>query len=79
MGEDWENESKWCEVCLGLSRVLGCGRLLRIYQGDLAEDMENEVATSCTYVGLPVRGHQPTQKTFNPSLVLSRRCIGIKM
>ena len=50
-------------------------RLLR------AGDMEIEVNTSCSKVGLVVKGeeHQSTQETFGPKLILPTKYTGIKM
>ena len=44
-------------------------------------DMEPEETTSSSQTGLPVEewGHQPTYKTFDPKLLLSKRNAGTKM
>jgi hypothetical protein len=43
-------------------------------------DMEPEESTSSSRTGPPVEkcGYQPTYKTFNPNLLLSKRNTGIK-
>ena len=45
-----------------------------------AEDIEPEMANSCSQAGLPVEGigYQPTHKNFNPKLFLLTRCAEIK-
>jgi hypothetical protein len=44
-------------------------------------DMEPEETTSSSQIGSTVEGwrHQPTYKTFEPKLVLSKRNAGTKM
>ena len=44
-------------------------------------NMETDVATSCTQVGLPVEGggHQPTHKTFNPKFLQRRKNISVNL
>ena len=44
-------------------------------------DVEPEETTSSSQTGHPVEGwgHQPTYKTFDPKLVLSKRNAGTKM
>jgi hypothetical protein len=44
-------------------------------------DMEPEETTSSSQTGLPVEewGHQPTYKTFDPKLLLSKRNAGTKV
>jgi hypothetical protein len=68
---------------LRLAGDLGWERLWgRLYLRFLpAEDIETEVATSCSQSRLLVEGwgQQHTHKTFNPKFVLPTRCTGIKM
>jgi hypothetical protein len=43
-------------------------------------DMEPKETTSCSQAGTPVapQGHKPTNKTFNPQILLFTRNVGLQ-